>query len=92
MATAHLVVRGRVQGVFYRHSTRERAKELGLSGWVRNLLDGTVEVEVSGKREAVDKLIQWCKSGPPSARVEAVDVNWIDEADGTLGQSDFAIR
>jgi acylphosphatase len=69
-------VRGRVQGVFYRASTRERALELGLIGWVRNLADGRVELCAEGPREALERLVAWCREGPPAARVEGVELSW----------------
>lgn len=72
-------MQGRVQGVFFRQSTRDIAVELGLAGWVRNMDDGSVEIEAIGSKEALEKLIVWCQSGgPPSARVDNVDVNWSD--------------
>jgi acylphosphatase len=66
-------VSGRVQGVCYRASCRERAVALGLSGWVRNRSDGTVELEAEGSAEAIDALLEWCHEGPPGARVDAVE-------------------
>jgi acylphosphatase len=63
-----------VQGVFYRASTSERAEQLGLSGWVRNLDDGRVELAASGDAEAVEALVAWLWDGPPRARVTAVTV------------------
>ncbi len=70
-------VTGRVQGVWYRGSTRKRAAQLGLVGWVRNEYDGSVALEAEGAEEKVDELIEWCKKGPPAARVRAVDVQRI---------------
>lgn len=77
VARARLIVRGRVQGVFYRQSTKEEARRLGIMGWVRNQNDGSVAVEAVGPRTAVEELIKWCHKGPPSARVDAVDVEWL---------------
>jgi len=74
---AHLVVRGRVQGVWFRGSMQDEARRLGVAGWVRNRPDGTVEAEVEGTREAVDGLIAWARHGPPGARVADVRVDWI---------------
>ncbi len=72
-------VEGRVQGVFYRARTVERATELGVNGWVRNLTNGRVELAVSGDAVAVDELIAWLWQGPRSARVTAVSVEeWPD--------------
>ncbi len=68
------VVKGSVQGVFYRHSTREKANELGLTGWVRNLLDGNVECLICGDEKALETMCEWLKIGPPSARVSAVEI------------------
>ncbi len=72
----HVVVHGRVQGVFYRASTLEKAIELGLTGWVKNRADGTVEVVVEGDREKVVKLVDWCRVGPRHAHVTNVEINW----------------
>jgi acylphosphatase len=69
-----LVVRGRVQGVFYRASMRTEADRLGVRGWVRNEEDGTVHAHVEGSAEDVDALVEWCRSGPPRAQVSGVDV------------------
>ena len=68
-------VSGRVQAVFFRQTTRERARELGLSGWVRNRRDGRVEAVFQGPPGAVDAIIGWCHEGPPSAQVDDVDVS-----------------
>ncbi len=75
---AHLFISGRVQGVFYRANTQERARRLGLTGWVRNLPDGRVEAVVEGEEERIRELINWCHEGPPGARVEDVEVHWED--------------
>ncbi len=69
---AHLIIEGRVQGVFYRDSTRREAIELGLCGWVKNRFDGSVEVVAEGPKEKVETLIAWCHHGPPIARVTKV--------------------
>jgi acylphosphatase len=68
----HVVVEGRVQGVFFRDSTRRRAVELGLAGWVRNCTDGAVEAVFQGSPCAVAAAIEWCRTGPPRAHVTAV--------------------
>lgn len=70
--TRHLAIFGRVQGVGYRWSLSAEAKALGLSGWVRNRSDGSVEALIYGTPEAVDALTAWAYRGPPSARVERV--------------------
>lgn len=66
-------VHGLVQGVCFRASTAERAAELALAGWVRNRADGTVELEVEGDPASVAALIEWCRVGPPSARVDRIE-------------------
>lgn len=71
-------IHGRVQGVFYRQSTMEAARRLGLTGWVRNLADGSVEAVVEGPAETVRDLFAWCRQGPPAADVTSVDVDWTD--------------
>jgi len=72
MATARFLVSGRVQGVFFRASTRNEAERLGLSGTANNLADGRVEVVASGSDAALDALEKWLRLGPPSARVDGV--------------------
>lgn len=67
-------VRGRVQGVFFRDSVQQRASEAGLRGWIRNCDDGSVEAVVQGPAAAVAELIEYCRHGPPRARVEKVEV------------------
>jgi acylphosphatase len=73
---ARIVVSGEVQGVFFRQSTVDEARRLGLVGFVRNLADGRVEAEAEGERAAVEALIRWCHRGPPAARVDSVEVEW----------------
>jgi acylphosphatase len=70
-------ITGEVQGVFFRATCARRARELGVSGWVRNTSDGSVEAVFEGPGEAVDTLVAWCREGPPGARVE--DVNVVSE-------------
>lgn len=70
----HVEVRGRVQNVFFRASCVERARSLGVAGWVRNTFDGHVEAEFEGESEAVATIVDWCTEGPPFAVVEHVDV------------------
>lgn len=85
-ARAHVIVRGHVQGVFFRAETRDRAASLGLGGWVRNNPDGTVEAVFEGERRRVESMVEWCGRGPNLARVEDVDVTWEQPA----GESRFA--
>jgi acylphosphatase len=68
----HVRVTGRVQGVFFRAWTREEAQRLGLTGWVRNCSDGSVEAHLEGERATIDQLIERLRRGPPAARVEDV--------------------
>ena len=82
MRRLHMIIHGRVQGVFYRTSTEEKARALGLTGWVSNLRDGTVEVMAEGSEEKLQALLQWCNQGPEHAHVTSVDEEW-SEATGT---------
>lgn len=86
--TVHLRIEGRVQGVGYRAFVEMRAAELGLHGWVRNRRDGSVEAVVQGPSAAVDAMIEQCRSGPPAARVDRVEV--IGEGVGRF--SAFEVR
>lgn len=70
--TLHLAIHGRVQGVFFRDSMRREAQNLGVSGWVRNCSDGSVEAVVHGSSPAVDAIVQWAHRGPPRAEVSRV--------------------
>ncbi|HVD25648.1 MAG TPA: acylphosphatase [Gaiellaceae bacterium] len=87
-ARAHVVVTGRVQGVFFRTETRDRARSLGLGGWVRNNGDGTVEAVFEGDEERVESMVEWCRRGPAHADVENVQVAWEDPH----GESEFAVQ
>ena len=71
-ARARVNVEGRVQGVFFRHHTQETAIRLGLTGWVRNRQDGSVEAVFEGDTEKENLILQWCEKGPPQARVTRV--------------------
>lgn len=88
-AAAHIVVRGRVQGVGYRYYVHRHAAKLGLSGYIRNLYNGDVEVEVEGIRSLIDQLIGLLKLGPRSAEVSDVQVEWKEP---TKLYSGFEIR
>lgn len=78
MVRARVVVEGLVQGVFFRGTTAEVARRHEVCGWVKNNPDGTVEAVMEGKEEDVKKVIDWCRKGPPMARVERVNVTWED--------------
>lgn len=73
---AHIIVHGIVQGVFFRYRTEKEARSFGLTGWVKNLPDGTVEIVCEGEREAVEKLVRWSRTGPSGAFVERADVSF----------------
>lgn len=86
---AHIFVSGLVQGVFFRAYTFQKAKELGLLGWVKNTNDGRVEVMVEGEKEKVEEMVRWLHQGSPLAKVEKVEVHWQDFS----GQfNDFEIK
>jgi acylphosphatase len=85
-------VSGRVQGVFYRASTRQKATELGCSGYARNLPDGRVEVLAVGETQAVHSLLEWLWQGPPAAEVTAVDVQELSLGELTDVPVGFAQR
>jgi acylphosphatase len=74
----HLIIHGKVQGVYYRASAEARARELGLCGWIRNRRDGTVEAIVGGTAKAVDAFIAWAHEGPPGARVNHIETAKTD--------------
>jgi len=73
MRRIHLVISGRVQGVYFRQSTRIKAQELGVSGWVRNRSNGTVEMVAEGPVESLELLVNWCGVGPDMAQVTALE-------------------
>jgi acylphosphatase len=85
---AEVTVTGMVQGVFFRVETRDRARSLGLSGWVTNASDGTVRAAFEGDDDRVQSMVDWCGRGPSGANVEGVDVSWAEP----LGEKGFFIR
>ena len=84
----HLFVRGRVQGVFFRASTQKTAEGLGLTGWVMNRPDGSVEIHAEGSRERLEELVAWCRNGPSQAEVSTIGLCWTEPE----GLSSFEIR
>jgi acylphosphatase len=84
----HVVVHGEVQGVFFRDSTEKEARSKGVGGWVRNRDDGTVEAVFEGAEDAVEAMVDFCRSGPSKADVDSVDVD--DEE--PEGLNDFSVR
>jgi len=73
---AHVIISGRVQGVFYRANTRGKAIKIRVNGWVKNLSNGNVEAIFEGEKNKVEEMIEWCKKGPIGARVDDVSVTW----------------
>ena len=88
MRRIRAIVSGRVQGVSYRASTAAKARQLGLAGWVKNLPNGSVELEAEGSPDQVAALVTWCHHGPPSARVDQVAVEEL----APTGETDFDVR
>ena len=88
MIARRLSITGRVQGVFFRKTTQEEARALGVSGWVRNCEDGSVEAHLEGEDGAVQALIERLRIGPPNARVDAIDVLDVEPE----GHDGFAVR
>ncbi len=73
---AHVIISGRVQGVCYRMETQRAAKSIGVSGWIKNRFDGTVEAVFEGHKKQVDQIIEWCRKGPALARVSNIEIGW----------------
>jgi acylphosphatase len=87
---AHLTIHGRVQGVYFRGSLKEHADTRRVTGWVRNLADGSVEALLQGSRPDVDAVIAWARTGPPGAFVESVEVRWgVPAPDVPIGGFDI---
>lgn len=74
--SAHVIIKGWVQGVYFRAFTRDEARLLGLTGWVMNRRDGAVEAHFEGEKNRVERMVAWCHHGSPPSRVEAVDVEY----------------
>jgi acylphosphatase len=89
MTRIHALLSGRVQGVFFRAETRDVARRNGVYGWVRNMSDGRVEAIFEGRAQDVDQVLQWCRSGPPNARVDDIH---LKEETFTGEFEGFAIR
>jgi acylphosphatase len=85
---AHVYVSGNVQGVYFRATTRDEARERGVGGWVRNLDDGRVEAVFEGPEEDVEAMVEFCHEGSEAARVEAVDVTHEEPE----GEEQFRVR
>lgn len=89
LVRAHVLVQGLVQGVYFRANTAEKARSHGVAGWVRNNPNGAVEAVFEGKKDAVNKVIEWCRTGPMGARVDNLEVSW-EEYNGEF--SGFSVR
>jgi acylphosphatase len=76
LARVQVLIEGRVQGVFFRASTRDEARALGLTGWVRNLPDGRVAALFEGDKRLVERMLAWCRQGPPYSYVDHVEEEW----------------
>jgi acylphosphatase len=85
---ARVIVRGHVQGVFFRGDTRERARSLGVDGWARNEPDGSLQAVFEGPRDRVESMVEWCRRGPRGADVHDVEVTWPEPE----GEEGFSIR
>lgn len=86
---AHIYVSGNVQGVFFRDTTRQKAEELGLAGWVKNNTDGRVEAIFEGPSDEVRQMVDWCENGPSQADVENVEVEYGEPENDSEG---FEVR
>jgi len=84
-SNVHVVISGRVQGVWFRASTKQKAEQLGLTGWVQNTADGCVEAVFEGEENIVKEMIDWCHHGPPLAEVENVEIKNQGPTDGFKG-------
>ena len=78
METLHLTIKGKVQGVYYRASAKEKGDEINIKGWVKNKMDGNVEAVASGSKEQIEQFIEWCKKGPKRAMVTEVEVTPLE--------------
>jgi acylphosphatase len=74
----HAIIRGSVQGVFFRATAISQAGRLGLRGWIRNNQDGSVEIVAEGERDRLEQLLSWCNRGPEGAAVERVESEWLE--------------
>ena len=77
----HVIISGRVQGVWFRANTKNKAEQLGVTGWVRNTPDGKVEAVFEGEEKLVQEMIDWCQHGPPQAKVNGLEVKKLPPSD-----------
>lgn len=90
-ACQHLRIFGKVQGVGYRANLAAQARQLALTGWVRNRSDGSVEAAVCGDEASIDQLLDWARQGPPAARVSNIDVEPVVNSESLMAARDFRI-
>ncbi|MEF8848640.1 MAG: acylphosphatase [Candidatus Thermoplasmatota archaeon] len=83
----HVEVSGKVQGVWFRANTKEKAEQLNINGWVKNTADGKVEAVFEGEEENIKEMLDWCHQGPPLAKVQTVDVEEKNSLEGLEGFS-----
>ncbi|MCK5636915.1 MAG: acylphosphatase [Thermoplasmatales archaeon] len=88
-SNVHVLISGRVQGVWFRTSTKQKAEQLGLTGWIRNTSDGSVEAIFEGDEKGIQDMLEWCHRGPPLARVSNVEVK---NQESTNGFDGFSIK
>ena len=88
-SNVHVLISGRVQGVWFRASTKQKAEQLSLTGWVRNTSGGNVEAVFEGDENLIQEMLEWCHHGPPLANVENVE---IKNQEPTNGFDDFSIK
>ncbi len=74
LTAKHILVKGKVQGVFFRKNTKQVAEALTVAGWIKNTEEGNVEIFAQANKDAIEKLIDWCRHGPPKANVEGVEI------------------
>ena len=79
MYKIHVMISGKVQGVFFRISTQDKANKLNLTGWVKNIFNNAVEIIAEGDREELSKLTGWLQMGPPNATVDKISIEWSDQ-------------
>ena len=79
MYKIHVMISGKVQGVFFRISAQDKANELNLTGWVKNIFNNAVEITAEGSREELSKFTGWLQSGPPNATIDKISIEWSDQ-------------
>ena len=86
-STVHVVISGRVQGVWFRANTKQKAEQLGVTGWVKNTADGKVEALFEGDKKHIQEMIDWCHQGPPLAQIDHVEITEQPVSNGFDGFS-----